>query len=258
LDGGEGGEEGDEQDGPQTPEPDNGEEESEDDSEDEPTDPAAALPQQEPGLYGNAYGLQVDVSRLPRLDEYATGPLGPRPTDVKTVAWYVRGGPAVDPHSPPSEWRSAGGLVRRELDRAATLWAADNGGLTGLELELAPIAPEVASLEFSYFDGVQWRSDWDSQELGGRPVAVRIVLALAPPGSIDVEEPQLGTTMAGQTNAGEVQFYTLLVRLPAAEKLEDSAAPVEEEEAEEEEEEGQQQEDPGQNPTPPQGGGEQP
>ncbi|MGB1817602.1 MAG: PulJ/GspJ family protein, partial [Rubripirellula sp.] len=51
---------------------------------------------QTPGLVGNQYQIQLDLSRLPRLEEYVqmmddtTADLQDVPSDLKTVAYYVQ------------------------------------------------------------------------------------------------------------------------------------------------------------------------
>ena len=58
------------------------------------TTTTAPLP---PGIYGSSSSIEIDVSRLPRPDEYvpqigdsSLGTLGDMPSDVKTVAYYVQ------------------------------------------------------------------------------------------------------------------------------------------------------------------------
>ena len=67
------------------------------DSEDRTSDISSSAPQSVPGLYGNAYQLQVDISRLPRVDQYmaisAQSDSGvtnaDQVSDVKNVSYYV-------------------------------------------------------------------------------------------------------------------------------------------------------------------------
>jgi prepilin-type N-terminal cleavage/methylation domain-containing protein len=141
------------------------------------------------GLYGNRYELQVDVSRLPRIDQLgqsvvptADGTSVDRVSDMKTVTYYVVGlGGAVG--GPSLGGAQAGGLIRRELDRAVTAFAAETGSLSSIDLNLSPIAPEVVGIEFWYTDGSQWYEYWDSVEQQGLPVAIEVTLYIAQPQS---------------------------------------------------------------------------
>ncbi len=47
-------------------------------------------------------------------------------------------------------------------------------------------APEVLDCRFSYFDGKEWRSSWDSLEKNGLPVAIKVELKLAPLDDVDL------------------------------------------------------------------------
>ena len=172
-----------------------------------------------PGLYGNRYELQVDVSRLPRLEQYemlmeasVDGPPPDLVSDVKTVAYYVLDGQTGE----------GAGLVRRELDRAATAWANTNGGLMELERYQQMLAPEVISLEFQYFDGLDWFEEWDSAIHQGLPLAVEIALALAPAGTLETLQAPIDLSMPSELQ--EYRVYRLLVHLPAARSAEDAAA----------------------------------
>jgi prepilin-type N-terminal cleavage/methylation domain-containing protein len=163
-----------------------------------------------PGLYGNRYELQVDVSKLPRIDQYEQllvdfeGRPGDLVSDVKTVAYYM----GTDTKT------TVAGLMRRELDRAATAWAIQNGGMQELEQYQQLLAPEVLTIEFSYFDGLDWYEEWDSSVLQGLPLAVEVAVAIAKAG-----EPLTDVSLIDLTNVtGEEPYrvYRLLVHLPAA------------------------------------------
>jgi prepilin-type N-terminal cleavage/methylation domain-containing protein len=134
----------------------------------------SVVAQTTPGLYGTADWLQVDISRLPRLDQLARGNSSAardRTSEIKTVAYYV-----IQPQSDGT----GGGLVCRELDRAVTSWAAEQGNIADLERDLTPFAPEVAAIQFRYFDGTETVDYWDMEERHGLPMAVEIVLQLRP------------------------------------------------------------------------------
>ena len=90
-----------------------------------------------PGLVGNQTQVQLDVSRLPRLEEYVamldanTADIDDIPSDIKTVAYFVQspdtlGGVEDALATATAELGldtdlSNGGLGRRSLDRAATI-----------------------------------------------------------------------------------------------------------------------------------------
>lgn len=187
-----------------------------------------------PGLYGNQYELQIDVSRLPRVDQYSVssgkGKLTTTtiPSDVKTVAYFLGGGTgganggggvAFSPNgalASASGGQSQSGLYRRELDRAITRYAADSAGLdeslAGGEL----LAPEVNYLEFRYFDGLDWYTDWDSDAMGGLPVAIEITIGLDPTGG-KAPTQMSATELRDAATAIDADFtYRLVVHVPAA------------------------------------------
>ena len=158
------------------------------------TTATAPLP---PGIYGSSTSIEIDVSRLPRPDEYyprmgntSTGTLGDMPSDVKTVGYYVqsprsdgvqdslgqlsqeaarlKSGPVASPN---------GGLVRRSVDRAVTQFAYEMAQSSQLLRTGELIAPEVLALEFQYFDGATWQTQWDGSQQG-LPHVVKITIAM--------------------------------------------------------------------------------
>jgi hypothetical protein len=176
----------------------------------------STAPPSVPGLYGNQYEMQVDVSRLPRIDQYEqfldpNSPAMPdRVSDVKTVAYYL----GVGPDGLPA------GLVRRQLDRAVSKYAQEQGGSeAAMHEEL--LAPEVTALEFRYYDGVDWVTEWDSDAQGTLPVAVEIALQFAPIAGtastavpVPVGEPALNSLSTLQSQPG-YPIYRLLVHIPS-------------------------------------------
>jgi hypothetical protein len=198
----------------------------------------ATEPTSVPGLFGNQYELQVDVSHLPRVDQYervflATpdSPVADIPSDVKTVAYFLRedvsgemtpstGGLVSTP--PPAT--GSGGLIRREMDRAVTAWAAQSGDLDTESGDGQLLAPEVNYLEFRYFDGWQWQTEWDSEELGGLPVAVEITIGIDPGFGLDSAATDVAALRELSMADMSEFMYRLVVRLPTAQPL-----PLEEE-----------------------------
>lgn len=198
----------------------------------------STTPSSVPGLFGNQFEIQVDVSHLPRVDQYEaffaeSAEMGVRdiPSDVKTVAYYLNtglgdmndgaaGGVAGVPASEAMGMGTGGsGLVRRALDRAVTAWAAQSGGMDEQVTSADLLAPEVNYLEFRYFDGNEWRSDWDSQQLGGLPVAVEITIAIDPGYGLDAASADVAQMREMSMTDMSEFMYRLVVRLPTARPL---------------------------------------
>ncbi len=182
----------------------------------------SVAPSSLPGLYGNRTQLAVDVSRLPRADQYdqmlalaSDGLLVDRVSDVKTVAYYVLS--PEDGLFYSAEAGGEGGLVRRELDRAVTLWASQQGTLDAMSLAAEPMAPEVVAIEFLYYDGMTAHESWDSALYGGLPTAVEIAL------TVRVTPRDGGWSnfwgLGGGGDYEEVAVHRLLVDLPAADAV---------------------------------------
>ncbi len=135
------------------------------------------------GLMGNREELQWDLLYVPRPDEVSStthngtiSATGYSASGIKTVAYFMRRGTADNGLArAPS---AAEGLIRRETDRATSQWAVDRGQLASSDETLEPLAPEVESLEFRYFDGTQWREEWDSTLAGRLPVLVEITIGM--------------------------------------------------------------------------------
>ena len=178
----------------------------------------------EPGIFGNQYELQIDVGRTPRIDEYLPemstlpGQLHDIPSAVKSVTYYVRsqatGGAGLLGGAAGSAAAQTG-LIRRSLDRAITEWAGQTTSLS-LQSNDQVWAPEVMALEFHYFDGTDWVTEWDSNEQG-LPVAVEIMLWLqpqgvSPSGSLAPPAPSPATGLGAAPAVANL--YRLVVRLP--------------------------------------------
>ncbi len=144
---------------------------------------AAAGEPVRPGLYGNSAEILIDISRLPRIDQYSPVMAAGKqeavslPTDVKTVSYFVSDQtletnlPAIGIDQSPRR-----GLYRRQLDRAVGSFAFDIAGSMASVAETKLIATEIVEIRFQYFDGEDWQADWDSDQQNGFPLAIEIIV----------------------------------------------------------------------------------
>ncbi|MFN7876735.1 MAG: prepilin-type N-terminal cleavage/methylation domain-containing protein [Pirellula sp.] len=198
------------------------------------TPTVATLP---PGIYGTSTSIEIDISRLPRPDEYVpmeqdvvNGTVADMPSDIKTVAYFVqskRTDGIRDPLATEVDIRSkqansdgaAGGLVRRSLDRAITLFAYEQGTTDSLQRTGELLAPEVVAIEFEYFDGQLWQSEWDSS-VQGLPIVVRITLAmqLESKRQIDPVDPgqSISSLTSGSLAESGIEIYTTTTLIPGS------------------------------------------
>jgi hypothetical protein len=226
-----------------------------DETEASPTEGIAdsLTPPSEPGLYGNCCELLIDVSRLPRPDEYAlvaaaaAGAPVDIPSEIKSVAYYLVDGSSSDGFGSGQLDESintgvdtsafggqARGLVRRELSRAVTEWAVENGNLDTLRRNARIVAPEVVGLEFRYFDGTEWFFEWDTQLEGGLPIAVEIAIWVQSPDAATKQEDRADRRLTEpfenesleteSPNPPGSRVYRLLVDLPAGRPTTDEDA----------------------------------
>jgi hypothetical protein len=198
------------------------------------------------GLSGTLTEVYVDTTRLPRREElfatvtgYTNAPIGvptsglaasstaaaasgiARPSDLKSVRYFIRQGEDIEPGSaaatslPGDLQLRAGGLVRQEISRSARVWAEQSGNSAVLDSGQALIAPEVVHIEFRYFDGAQIADVWDMLERNSLPVAIEVRLWIVPA----AEAAQ--ATVATLYNAGSLpktaREYRQTVYLPMSE-----------------------------------------
>ena len=203
------------------------EDESEDESEEESAEEPEVIDEEEvsfrPTMIGNERVLMIDISRLPRVDQYnpliaSAEALLQSPSDVKSIAYFyssATGG--VESEVDFQEAAATGGLYRREVDRAVASFMGDIGLVTQPDAQSKLLASEIAQISFRYFDGNDWQSDWDSEENDGFPPAIEISIVLDP-----ARISKDNTTYAYNGFDREtMQVYRSVVHLPVAEVIEE-------------------------------------
>ncbi len=178
-------------------------------------------PAPRPGLFGNAAELRVDISRMPRRDEYLYGISQDGldfSSDLKTVIYRVVPTSALDPTQlaglPVSFEQDAMSLVRISVSHSVSRLADESGADPAALGNTLVLANEVRSLAFRYFDGAagEWVEEWDSESMESLPNAVEIVLSLR--------------MAVSQVNLQELpeESYRLVVHLPMAEPPDDDGS----------------------------------
>lgn len=200
-----------------------------------------------PGIYGDLNWIQIDTARLPRGESYGTKQVAAQGTTLwdrlsptKTVLYYLgedSGTLGPDDPEPESFTDALGGLTdqfsakyglfRRQLDRRVAEYALENDLDSEYELQDEPIAPEIESIEFEYYDSdnSQWLTYWDMDEMGKLPIAVRITLVVRR-AKISGESARLLSLGSGFDGVRTIT-YSQTVMLPITYEK-----PVEEEESE--------------------------
>ncbi len=178
-----------------------------------------------PVFIGTSNLVSIDISRLPRIDEYHPSIVSDQEisntlADVKTVSYFVSESNGPNQQRNVSAFQTArrqtvtGGLFRRQVDRSVAKFE-------GLEVVGEPdqyselVAHEVVEVSFRYFDGSGWFTEWDSEEMGGFPLAVEIYVLIDP-----ARAGSIGTVGFGNTNREDLETYRAVVHIPAAEIVE--------------------------------------
>lgn len=105
------------------------------------------------------------------------------------------------------------GLVRITGD----LFGMSSAVQSGKEEEFTSVdaveAKEVSTIEFRYFDGVDWQETWDSTVQNALPSAIEIVMTLRNP---DLDDDQFFSEKPDPYALGETT-HRMVVALPVAE-----------------------------------------
>lgn len=145
---------------------------------------SAAISLRQPlGVYGTLQELQIDVLREHSQYEVDSDGTIVAPTatsGITTVRYALEPGAAsLGSTSSTRGGQLTTGLVRQEVSRDLLNWANQAGNAASLVGTPQLVAPEVAQLEFRYFDGAQLLETWDSQLLEGQmPTAIELRLWL--------------------------------------------------------------------------------
>ncbi len=102
--------------------------------------------------------------------------------------------------------------MRLEMDRAVSAYSGANGTDSGYD-NAKLLADEVTSITFRYWNGTEWASEWNSDDMGGLPLAIEVVMTMADANAV---APASTTNFAATTDGSTDATYRIVVHLPTA------------------------------------------
>ncbi len=141
------------------------------------------------GVFGDSQSLVLHISRPTRVVGQSVDSLTSR-SDLAAVNYFlaVRGNSGLAGQVAQAAYEGsllnaprAGtvtGLTRLEGDRLLVQHASETGDMETLATHARILAPEVASLSFAYWDGLEWSDTWDTIVNGRPPAAIAITLGI--------------------------------------------------------------------------------
>ncbi len=165
------------------------------------------------GIRGSMTELVIDVSHTKpvAVTDVTASPLS---TDLQTVSYGVGNADAVvlatGATGPLSQADGDGlGLLRRQGDRSSITASGDGNGATTGTTQL--LAPEISSVQFRYFNGLSWETEWDSVTNEALPRAVEVTIVFEPP-------PPTGRLLAAPVSASSTQ-YRRVIAIPTSDPI---------------------------------------
>ena len=151
---------------------------------------------QKTGVFGDSQSLVVHLSLPSRASTLSaaaqstangsvSGTSAFSGSDMQSVMYFLAGSSSSAAQqlsgSLVSATGQATGLARLQGDRMAMQAADAAGDMSPMASGAQLLAPEVASIQFEYFDGVSWGTSWDSATSNSLPNAIRITIDFHPP-----------------------------------------------------------------------------
>jgi len=143
------------------------------------------------GIRGIATELQIDLSH-PRYLSSLMAVNGQMPSELQTVTYAVaspttvNGGSSLPATTSTRPDADGMGLMRMVTERFGLMavgnTTAANSSTSGPGLT-RQLAPEIAGIQFRYFNGLAWMTEWDSVAMGALPRAIEITIVFEPPQS---------------------------------------------------------------------------
>ncbi len=165
------------------------------------------------GIRGSMTELVIDVSHTKpvAVTDVTASPLS---TDLQTVTYGIGNSDALvlstGATGPLARSDADGfGLMRRQGDRSSITPTGDGGGTSTGSTQL--LAPEINSIQFRYFNGLSWETEWDSVTNEGLPRAVEVTIVFEPP-------PATGRLLASPVSASSTQ-HRRVIAIPTSDPI---------------------------------------
>ena len=167
------------------------------------------------GIFGDIQGVQIETAHRPRLSRamLAAAEDGSQPamlSDIRVVDYSLGPPTGAGSNGPISDGGATGGLYRSEMDRLLFYAAQQQGQSNPPDaVKLGdPTVGEVVDLRFSYYDGSNWNDEWDSNQQGKLPSAIKVQL------TIRSARKLVGSNAGGASREQREAVYDVLVDLP--------------------------------------------
>jgi len=113
-----------------------------------------------------------------------------------------------------------GGIIRTEK-KTLNQFVVDEGDPLDVRTDLW--SAELGYLEFRYFDGVEWSTDWNVARGNSLPQAVQVIVGYLPVTQEELDDSDLDTYPISDFPFGAPEVhadrYSIVVRIPAADRL---------------------------------------
>ncbi len=166
------------------------------------------------GIFGDADSIVMHVLRPDRRSR-GTADVAGNPyssSDLKSVSYFL-GGSTSSIAMMFGTSSGASGLTRTSADRLSLSMAGTNTDLVTAASKTEQLAPEIESISFSYFDGAEWLTAWDSEVEGRLPNAVGV--------AITFKSPSDSMSSFVRRQASEMtDTFRIVITLPAANSFE--------------------------------------
>lgn len=167
------------------------------------------------GIFGDESSIVMHVAKPDRLQRGAADVAGSpySSSDLKAVAYYLGDGSGSLATMFGLMTGGSPGLTRMSADRLSLSLAGTTTDLVTAASKPELLAPEIDTMSFSYFDGAEWLSSWDSEVEGRLPNAIGVSLKFrAPQGS--------ETSFISRSASAMTDSFRIVITLPTANSFE--------------------------------------